>query len=335
MQANHSRRELLHRLGAGAVATYFAPAGVVAGPAADAKPMAGIFPIAQTPFTESGKLDMDSLVEELRFIHRGGVHGFVWPQLASEWDTLTEDERLAGAEALGAAAGKLRPTLVLGVQAPTSATAVKYAKHAEKAGANAIISLPPAGENDSKALLAYYREIGSATSLPLFVQAVGQMSVDTIVEMYRAIPTLRYVKDEAGQPLQRIRALREKTSDELKVFTGGHGRMLIDEMVRGFAGTMPAASFADVYALSWDLWHGAKKSEAVTAFANAAVLIHEISAYEDGMKYILELRGVFRTHHLRPRKSASAAASQRSLLDDTGKHVLRELLYLMKPYLRA
>jgi 4-hydroxy-tetrahydrodipicolinate synthase len=159
------------------------------------------------------------------------------------------------------------------------------------------------------------------------------MSVDTIVEMYRTIPTLRYVKDEAGQPLQRIRPLRQKSNDEIKVFTGGHGKTLIDEMIRGFSGSMPAASFADVYAAAWDLWHAGRKKEAVAAFGNAAILIHEVSAYEDGMKYILELRGVFRTHHLRPRKSATP--SQRFLLDDTGKQVLREILGLMKPHLRA
>jgi 4-hydroxy-tetrahydrodipicolinate synthase len=304
-----------------------------ASPAAGAKRLTGIFPIAQTPFTASGKLDLDSLVEELRFIDRGGVHGFVWPQLASEWDTLTEDERLAGAEALGSAARKLRAALVLGVQGPSAAAAMNYAKHAEKVGADAVISLPPAGENDSKALLAWYKEIGGSTMLPLFVQAVGTMSVETLVEMYRAVPTLRYVKDEAGQPLQRIGPLREKTGDELKVFTGGHGRTLIDEMIRGFSGSMPAASFADVYAAAWDLWHEGRKKEAVGAFANAALLIHEIMAYEDGMKYILELRGVFRTHNLRERKSRTTA--QRFLLDDTGKRVLRELLQLMKPYLRA
>ena len=41
---------------------------------------------------------------------------------------------------------------------------MKYAKHATKAGADAIISLPPAGETDPKALLAYYKEVGSAMS---------------------------------------------------------------------------------------------------------------------------------------------------------------------------
>jgi len=189
------------------------------------------------------------------------------------------------------------------------------------------------GEKDPKALQAYYKEVGSATELPLFVQAVGQMSVDTILQMYRDIPTLRYVKDEAGQPLARIQTFREKTSDELKIFTGSHGKTLIDEMMRGFSGSMPAASFADVYASAWDQWHAGKKKEAVSTFGDAAILINELSAYEDGMKYILYLRGVFKTYGLRHRNGT--APQNRFLVDDRGKQVLREMLDLMKPVLRA
>ena len=69
--------------------------------------------------------------------------------------------------------------------------------------------------------------------------------------------------------------------------------------------------------------------------ANAADLINEISAYADGMKYILHLRGVFKTYSSRQRLSEIAGAANRTLLDETGKQVLREILDLMKPQLRA
>lgn len=334
-QTQHpGRRDVLRTLGAACAGLAVSAKGSFAAPgkSANHKKLWGIFPIAQTPFTESNKLDVDSLVEELRFIDRGGVHGFVWPQLASEWDTLSESERLEGAEAIATAGKKLRPAIVLGVQGPNVATAIKYAKHATKLGADAIISLPPAGEKDPKALLAYYKEVGNASELPLFVQAVGQMSVDAILEMYREISTLRYVKDEAGQPLARIQPLREKSHDELKIFTGGHGKTLIDEMIRGFSGSMPAASFADVYAAAWDQWHAGRKKEALATFGNAAVLINEVGAYADGMKYILHLRGVFKSYELR---GWNGANPDLFLVDESGKKVLRETLNLMRPVLRA
>jgi dihydrodipicolinate synthase/N-acetylneuraminate lyase len=339
------RREILTLLSRGVIGFALPSSGLFGTGNRDLKPLRGIFPIAQTPFTEDNKLDLDSFVRELHFIDRGGVHGFVWPQLASEWQMLTDSERLNGAEAIASTGRNLRPAVVIGVQGPDVETAVKYARHAQKAGADAIISLPPAGEKDPQAIRKYYKIVGSATALPVFVQAVGSLDVQTILEMYRETPTLRYVKDEAGQPLMRLSALRKGSNDQLKVFTGSHGKTLIDEMMRGFSGSMPAASFADIYASAWDLWHEGKRREAVEMYGNAAILINEVSTYDQGMKYILYLRGVFKTYNLRTSPPASGVSSTTipsggalrngTPLDETGKQVLRELLDLMKPYLRA
>jgi dihydrodipicolinate synthase/N-acetylneuraminate lyase len=313
------RREFIQVLAAGPL---------LAATGSHPKPIEGIFPIAQSPFTDADQLDVDTLVEELRFIDRGRVHGFVWPQLASEWSTLTESERMAGTEAICAEGKKLRPAIVIGAQALSTALAVRYARHAEKCGADAIIALPPPKADDDTVLLEYYSAIGKATGLPLIVQAVGNMSVDSIVSMSKAIPNLRYVKDEAGQPLFRLAEFRAKTDGRLKIFTGSHGKTLIDEMLRGFSGTMPAAPFADIYATAWDLWHEGKRREAVEIFGNAAVLIQEISAYGgESTKYLLCLRGVF--------KNVRVRQPEKNKLDETSKRVLRDMLDLMKPYLRT
>src|SRR3974390_2926925 len=84
-----SRREFLQLLGAGTLGLALSAPPLFAAGKPVSKPLRGIFPIAQTPFTETDKLDLDALVEEVRFIARGRVHGFVCPQLASEWSTLT------------------------------------------------------------------------------------------------------------------------------------------------------------------------------------------------------------------------------------------------------
>jgi dihydrodipicolinate synthase/N-acetylneuraminate lyase len=292
------------------------------------KRIEGVFPIAQSPFTDADQLDINTLVEELRFIDRGRVHGFVWPQLASEWSTLSESERMAGTEAVCSEGRKLSPAVVIGAQALSTPLAVRYAKHAEKCGADAIIALPPPKADDETVLLEYYSAIGKAVELPLIVQAVGNMSVDSIVSLSKAIPNLHYVKDEAGQPLFRLAEFRTKTDGRLKIFTGSHGKTMIDEMLRGFSGTMPAAPFADIYATAWDLWHEGKRREAVEMFGNAAVLIQEVSTYgTESTKYMLCLRGVF--------KNVRVRQPEKSKLDETGKQVLRDMLDLMKPYLRA
>jgi 4-hydroxy-tetrahydrodipicolinate synthase len=159
------------------------------------------------------------------------------------------------------------------------------------------------------------------------------MDVDLIVEMHRAVPTLSYVKDEAGEPLFRIAEMRRKTSGELKVFTGSHGKTLIDEMRRGFSGSMPAASFVDLYATAWDSWQAGDKQKALDVFSRAAMLIQEVGPYGiESLKYILYLRGVFKTYTARPAPGHTASHGG---LDENGKQTIRAMLDYLKPYLRA
>src|SRR3982750_4857694 len=98
----------------------------------------------------------------------------------------------------------------VGVQSLDPAAITRYSKLATRLGADAIISLPPSGATDEKTLLDYYQTVGRTTELPMFAQFVGSMSVDLLVEMFRTIPNFRYVKDEAGEPLARVREIRER-----------------------------------------------------------------------------------------------------------------------------
>ena len=325
------RREFLRWVGAGALATVLIDGRLFAAPESGSKSLWGIFPIAQTPFNESGSLDLDALVEEVRFIERARAHGFVWPQNASEWKSLTERERFDGAEAIAAAGKASRLAVVIGVQAAKVATAVRYAKHAEKVGADAVISLPPE-DSPPNDVLDYYKQLGMATDLPLIVQAVGNFSVDLILQMYKAIPTMRYIKDEVGNSLMHAAQIREKSSDQIKVFSGSHGRTLIDEMRRGFSGCMPAASFADLYVATWDLWHTGRHQEAMEMHGRTLLILTEvdINGFES-LKYILYLRGVFKTYGDR----RLAGAQPEPPLGDEGRRAIRDMLDYLKPYLKT
>lgn len=321
---NLNRREFVSLLSVAALGRAFA-----AGDGTD-KPLRGIFPIAQTPFTDSDRLDLDVLAAEVKFIDRAGAQGCAWPQMASEYSTLTETERLAGAEAIVATGKRLRPAIIIGVQGPDLQTALRYARHAAKLGADGLISLPPAGHGDPDSVIEYYKAVGKATSLPLFMQTTGNMSVELVLRAAREIPTLGYVKDEAGRsPLARIGPLKDQSAGRLQVFTGNHGSTLIDEMRRGSAGSMPAACIADLYAQVWDSWQKGRRKEAMDLFGKTLLFIPEMQAYGvPGLKYILYLRGVFPGYAVRTKEAAAP-------LDASGKAALGEMLEFVKPWLRT
>jgi dihydrodipicolinate synthase/N-acetylneuraminate lyase len=255
----------------------------------------GIFPIVQTPYTVSDKLDFAALEKEVAFLDRCGVHGIVWPQRASQYAYLTYEERIEGVERIAAANKGRRPAFVVGVQASDAATAVKYARHAAKIKPDAIIALPTRdrGEFDLNETAKYFATIAAACDLPLFIQTTGNMSVEFMGRLEKELPTLRFVKDEAGDPVKRLSEFHARKT-RLKVFTGNHGRTLIEEMIRGVAGNMPASAWVDLYVKVWDHWRAGRRNEALDAFSKAQLFIAQATQYGfPAIHYVLHLRGVF------------------------------------------
>ena len=323
----HGRRAFLGTLGGGALGAVLP----VSGNAAEGKALRGVFPIGQTPVTSSDELDLECLQNEVRFCNRYKVHGFAWPQIASGWDTLSERERLDGAEAILAAGKGGRTALVIGVQDKDGniEKSVAYAKHAARNGADAIISLPRA-KGDDRATADYYTTIGKATDLPLIVQTHGDMSVDLVVEMFRRIPTMKCVKDEAGNPLARVAEIRKRTGDKLAVFSGNGVRTMIDEMRLGFSGHCPTTVLADFYAAAFDLWHSGRQREAFDMFGR----IQAFNSITGAPGYLMVVRGIFK-ESTKVRGSAGGGKNAVAL-DEAGKQAIRDAWdKFMKPYLRG
>lgn len=298
--------------------------------AKEAKPLAGVFPIVQTPFTAGNKLDLKTLANEIRFLDRAGVQGVVWPQLASEYSELTMEERMAGMDAVVSAARNLKPAVVLGVQGPDIATALQYVKHAESLAPDALIALPPRDAKDKTKVLEYYKAIGQNCDRPLFAQTIGDMSVGFVMQMVAEVPHLHFIKDEAGQTLPRLSEYRRKTTPALRgIFTGGHGKTMLDELARGAKGTMPGVPFADLYVHVWEAWQRGDKAKAMDAFAKTMLLVTQVTAYGiPALKYLLELRGVFPNHITRGNNRNSA-------FDEEAKTALKETMQFVKPLFKA
>jgi dihydrodipicolinate synthase/N-acetylneuraminate lyase len=327
------RRTLLKTLGSVAAGAAFSKFSLAASPKNSAtKPFSGLFPIAASPFTPDNKLDLDCLNNEVKFCNRGGVPGLIWPQIASGWSTLSTDERFAGAESMLATGKAGKTAIVIGVQTQGKDLpgAIAYAKHAAKNGADAICSLPPEGDNAT--VLEYYKAIGSATDLPLFVQTIGDMPVDLIVEMFKSIPTVRVVKDEAGDPLARVTELRAKTDGKLAIFAGKGVRQLMDEMRLGFTGFCPVVGLADLFQQSWDLYEAGKLRESFDMFGR----IQAFSTILNADRYVMVARGIFKEDTKSRATPGMGSGGSQALLTEADKKAVRDALNTyLKPYLRG
>ena len=106
----------------------------------------GLFAIPVTPFTDDGKLDENSLRRLISFCVEAGSHGIVTPVNASEFTTLSDDERKTvsriAIQENERAGGRGRVPVVVGVGARTTEEAAQYAAYAQDQGADAVIAMP-------------------------------------------------------------------------------------------------------------------------------------------------------------------------------------------------
>ena len=262
-----------------------APGNIIKSP--NGKALAGVFPIGWTPCKPDNTFDADAMVKQQQFLNRGKVAGMAWPQNASGWQSLTTEEWNTGAEALASVKGDT--ALVLGVQTAgfNTANSQAYARKAKSLNADAIISLTPAGSDAE--VIAYFKALADAGGLPIMVQAVGNVSVDTLVALAAAVPTIIAVKDEAGDPLERAPGLLERTGGKLEDFSGGGGMTFFPEMELGFLGTCPYTGLADVLQASFNSYRAGRKKEAFDTFGRFL----SFNALPHANEYVMKARGVF------------------------------------------
>src|SRR5476649_2377902 len=287
------RRKFLKRTGAslgllavtgqGAMA---AAGSIVKSP--NGRSLAGVFPIGWTPCKSDNSFDAPAMVRQQEFLNRGKVAGMAWPQNASGWQSLSAAEWNAGAEALASVKGDT--ALVLGVQTEgfNIVNSQAYARKAKSLNADGIISLVPPNANDADRI-AYFKALADASGLPIMVQAVGDVSVDQLVALTAAIPTIVAVKDEAGDPLERAPDLLQKTGGKVEDFSGAGGMTFFAELELGFLGTCPYTGLADVLQACFNNYRAGRKREAYDIFGRFLAF----NSLPHANEYVMKARGVF------------------------------------------
>jgi dihydrodipicolinate synthase/N-acetylneuraminate lyase len=260
----------------------------------------GIFCILQTPFDEGGRLLWEDFERETDFLVRSGVHGFVWPVMASEFTVIATHERVEGMRRAVEVVDGCIPVIV-GVADTSQAGAVYLAEEAAQCGADGIIALPPwATKLGSRELIvAYYRALTDAAGLPVIVQNTNPpmgsgLSAAFIAELCQDIPLVQYVKEEKEPQGHSVSEVIDLGSDAVKgVFSGASARFIISEHKRGVCGNMPACVLPDLDAQIWDLLEEGREEEARRIHNAKTVLENSLGNMPyRARKEVLRRRGV-------------------------------------------
>lgn len=291
----------------------------------------GIFSIAATPFLEDGRLDEVGLARVVDFICESGAHGLVWPVLASEFYTLSDDERHRGMVIVGRQARGRLPVM-LGCGGASAWHSVELARWAADAGADAIIVMPPAlARPDTAGVRALYEQVARAVDLPICIQNASPplgvpLGPPLLAELARTVPSIAYVKEEVVPGPHSIGALAAVAGDVLSgIFGGAAAAYLFDEYTRGACGNMPACEFSDVHARLWNLLDGGDEPAARQLFAALLpALNRERLLGVRWIKEVLRERGIIDTIVCRlpvPAEDEADRRERRAILDALAPHL--------------
>lgn len=231
----------------------------------------GIYPILATPFTESGEVDEQSLRELVRFQLHAGVDGIALFGMASEMYTLLDDEKAHIAEVVVDEV-KGRVPLVFGSGHTGLEVAVQLSIRAERAGADALMVLPPyMAKPDGKRLYDYFAAIAKAVEIPIMIQDAPLASGVNIpsammAKLSKEFENIAYVKVEAPPTTAKTTEVLDQSEGRLTVFGGMNGMYFYEELKRGAVGTMPACEFPEVCVKIYQAFKAGDMDTARTTF---------------------------------------------------------------------
>ena len=272
------------------------------------KDLTGVIPITATPFDSEGRVDEDSIVSLVEFEARCGVHGLNVLGIMGEFHKLTELERRRVAEVfIKSAAGRF--PIVVGTSHAGTGACIELSQAAEEAGAAALMVAPPPGLKGDGAILAHYRAVAAAVSVPIVVQdepvTTGvTMSPDLLAHIANQLPACRYVKLEEPPTPTKITALRRLPGgDRLRIFGGMNGMFFFEELSRGAVGIMTGVAVPDVLVRVYDLFRAGDLAGAAAMYDRYASYIRYEGQQGIGLalrKEVLRLRGAIRSSYVRP-----------------------------------
>jgi dihydrodipicolinate synthase/N-acetylneuraminate lyase len=267
----------------------------------------GVFPVFQTPWDAEEAVDYEILEREIGWLFDEGADGVVMA-MVSETLRMSSDERDAVATQVCRMASG-RGAAVISVGAESSVLAEWHAVHAEEAGADAVMAIPPVsvalGEEE---LLRYYRRIIEAVNIPVIVQdASGYVGRPMSVSMQARLldefgaERVQY-KPEASPIGPRLSALRDATGGLARVFEGTGGIALVDSYRRGVVGTMPGADLIRGLVALWRALESgdAGRADAIHGPLSALVSLQtSLDAFLAVEKHLLVRQGIFRDARVR------------------------------------
>lgn len=296
-----------------------------------ARPYRGVWPVAPTPFTDTGELDTDGMRRVLDCMIDQGVDGLCILANYSEQFLLSDDERETLMRlCLEHVAGRV-PIIVTCSHFSTRIV-VERTRRAKELGAAMIMLMPPyhgaALKGSPIGIFEQFSQV-SDVGLPIMVQDAPlsgvELPIELLARMARDIANVSYFKIETPGTAAKLRGLLATAGDAVEgPFDGEEGITLLADLDAGATGTMTSALLPDLVKPVVEAHRAGDRPRAETGYAEILPLIN----YENrqcglrACKTVMMAGGVIRSDHVRHPTPALDPATRQGLLDLAGRYDL-------------
>ena len=184
---------------------------------------AGVFPAVTTQFDVNLQLDLAATQGVQAALVRDGVHGLVVLGTVGENNSLSADEKRAVLRASVEAVGGKVP-IITGVSEFTTASAVAYARDAERIGVDGLMVLPAMVYVPTPVELEqHFRSVAQAAGLPIMLYnnpPAYRVNIDfTTLDALAQLPNIVALKESAPDP-RRFTDLYNAFGERFVLFAG-------------------------------------------------------------------------------------------------------------------
>ncbi|WP_210435168.1 dihydrodipicolinate synthase family protein [Saccharopolyspora sp. ASAGF58] len=206
----------------------------------------GVFSAVATPFrAEDNSVDERALRLLVERTLDGKVHGLVPCHSTGEFAQLSSAERRKVVEiVIDQTCGRV--PVVPHTGAMTKKETIELSRHAERAGASAVMAVPPYQQSlEPDEVKPAFRALADAISIPVVVcnapTAAGVLlGPQEIADLAAKSPNIRYVEETSGD-FSQAAALIHHYSDVISTFVG-RDTLLLTAFLEGAAGSITGSS---------------------------------------------------------------------------------------------
>jgi len=242
----------------------------------------GLFPVAPTPFTETGELDLASQKRCIDFMIDAGSDGLCILANFSEQFLLSDAERETLTRTVLEHVDGRVPVIVTTTHF-SSKVCAERSRRAQDQGAAMVMVMPPyhgaTFRVPEEQIFEFYAGVSDAIGIPIMVQdapASGTtLSAAFLARMAREIEQLSYFKIETAGAATKLRELIRLGGDAVEgPWDGEEAITLIPDLDAGATGAMTGGGFPDGLRPILDDYREGRREQAIAGYERWLPLIN-------------------------------------------------------------